>query len=278
MNTTILRLLAAALCVAPACAREQIDHGGDTDEAASEDEFAARMAEAYCGALFACDPVATCHLGAPNYTSEADCIDGERTALERAQASAHAGGLEYDAACVESTIARYTAMGCQSHVQIQRADRSLFTTCPPYHGTLPEGEDTCTEVVGSALSNCGAGLRCSEGVCAADVDDTCQCEEGYACAPGEGEGDHPCIAVVGTGDVCLTAQGKTTAVCDPAGYCAASYDEDGTLLGGTCVQRKAMGEACQSPEECPSLRCDDVCVAPSPYLCEEHVAPRGWAD
>ena len=115
MKRTLVVILHAALSFG--CDPEDIEHDGDSGDDA-EQTFPSRFAEAYCAALFACDPVTTCTDSETPYASEAECIDGERTALEQASAVARDAGMTYDDACVDSWIAQYEEVGCDGSTRI----------------------------------------------------------------------------------------------------------------------------------------------------------------
>ncbi len=260
-----------------ACERDALEQAdGDTPaDGPTEADFPERTAEAYCAALFACDPVATCVVPDPIYASQTECAESERSLLEGAQVAAQAAGLTYDAACVEDTILGYASAACQSESQLISTDRSALDVCPPYHGTVPDGEGPCFEVVGSGLSDCGAGLLCSHGSdsCSSGSSDVCKCEQGFARKYG---GDEVCVPVLDLGSVCVDSQGHSDGVCEPDADCVSEYDDEGYLIQGTCVARRPLGSPCASGSECVSLTCDDVCTPASPYLCEEYAAPRRW--
>src|SRR5688572_3625567 len=97
-------MVALALTTAAACVADDIEHG------AGDEDFPRRAAEAYCAALFVCDPLARCGYNSeplnlePPYASEAECVTHEQGKLEEVREAARAGGLRYDADCVDTTI------------------------------------------------------------------------------------------------------------------------------------------------------------------------------
>jgi hypothetical protein len=224
--------------------------------------------------LFACDPLATCVQYPQPYASEADCADEERQLLEEVRDSAHAAGLTYDAACVEATIAGYAAKGCDAEERLRVSDPSALDLCPPYYGTIPEGENPCFEVVGSALSECGSGLVCSEpgGECEVYNDD-CKCSEGSACNDQAARPD-VCVAVLERGAACDVMQLEPTSTCAPDDFCEPTYDPEQMVWNGTCAPRKEVGAECSRAEECLSYKCLGVCAPAEPVLC--WMAPRWW--
>jgi hypothetical protein len=277
MTTRARETIALTLFLLGACDRDDIEHDGDWP---AEAEFPQRMAEAYCAALFACDPVANCVVPDPVYASEAECFDTERTLLEEAQAAARDAGLSYDAACVEATILGYAAKGCLSETQLELTDRSAFDVCPPYHGTIPDGEDPCFDIVGSGFSDCGKGLLCDGNgpSCSSGSSDVCKCEAGFSCQAGSADPVDPdaCVPVIGAGSMCRDSQGELHGVCDPSTDCVYAWDDEGDLIGGTCVARLPLGSPCAYASECLSLSCAEVCIPASPYLCSGQTAPRYW--
>src|SRR5688572_28521055 len=100
MGTRPRAAMVLELAVFSGCDREDIEH----DAPAADEDFPQRMAEAYCAALFACDPVATCLEEPAPYASEAECLDTERRLLEEARTAAREAALTFDAECVEQTI------------------------------------------------------------------------------------------------------------------------------------------------------------------------------
>lgn len=273
MTTNTRRALLLAMAILAGCDRDDIEHD---DQSEVEQTFAQRVAEAYCAALFACDPAATCVVGDPIYPSEAACLDAERTALEEAQAAAQGAGLTFDAACVEATIARYAAQGCHTQGYLEVWDPAALDTCPAYHGTIPEGEDPCTDVVGSNFGDCGRGLLCDfDDVCYSPNDETCRCDEGTACNKG-GSDPYTCIPVLATGDACLDMNGHASGVCEPDARCEAEFDEADVFVGATCAANVPLGGQCEVASECGGPCENNVCVPPSPNLCEEWVRPSRW--
>jgi len=275
--TTMRRILALSAVWLFACDPEAIEHEtgetGETDDA--EQTFPTRMAEAYCAALFACEPVTTCTDWSIPYASEADCVTGERAALEEVSVAARGEGMTFDGECVERWIAQYTEIGCDGDIQVKvRYGESYGPVgCQPYYGTVPEGEDPCVDIVGADLSNCGADLECFESTCVALDTSGCECPEGSRCDLGGS--DHSCKPVLAIGDVCMLPDFTRPGVCPLDANCGVETDDEGTLVSAVCAPLLPIDAICTSNNECASLVCEDAgCVPASPWLCSQYVAPR----
>lgn len=269
---------ALLLAIAPGCGPDEIEHGKDTDGSeVGEEDFPERMAEAYCAALFACDPATSCLAVEAPYASAAECVAEQEQLLVEIRESAHAAGLTYDPDCVARTIAGYSRSGCDSEERLRAMDPHALDRCPPYYGTIPEGENPCFEVVGSALSECGKGLFCSEagGDCKRDNQE-CRCEDGSACDP---HSDFPdqCVPTLPLDSECVNDDGVVPGVCDPAEtYCAKRLDADEQLIGYFCTARAELGTPCNLAEECDSLYCYETCQPGTPVLCNLWTGPGRW--
>jgi hypothetical protein len=277
---TMRRTVMVLWMAAGGCDPEEIEHetGGGTDDGGDDPEatFPTRYAEAYCTALFACDPVNTCWQDVP-YSSEAECVDGERTALVEASAAAKEGGLVYDDACVDEWIAHYAEIGCDGENQILHrfGERPDFEHCQPYYGTIPEGEDPCFDIVGTELSECAAGSYCSDETCERVATFGCDCAEGSTCA--FTDDDAVCEPILALGETCMMDGLVRTGVCTVDTYCDYDFDQDGMLIGpAVCAESIADGSACEFDFECASSLCDGVCVPAPPFLCYPATAPRRW--
>jgi hypothetical protein len=274
MHRTLFLLLPAAWLLA--CDLDKIEHdddgGGPEAEAEAEQTFPTRVAEAYCAALFACDPVSTCTETEIPYASEAECVQGERTALEQVSATAKDAGMTFDAECVERWLEDYAAIGCDGWARLHRRLGENYTVdaCQPYYGTVPEDEDPCFDVVGIELSTCGRDLECIDETCRAIEPSGCQCPEGTTCENG-GPPEPECVPILAVGDICFSADGTQPGMCALDSYC----DFQGMLVDSFCVPTPLPGGACEGPWQCESNACEEqVCTAPSPFLCSELVAPR----
>jgi hypothetical protein len=269
-------ILVLALCCG--CDTDKIGHDdSSTGEAGDEETFPTRMAEAYCAQLFACDPTHTCfETGAP-YASEADCVTAERTALEEASTAAREAGLVFDATCVEDTIARYAAIGCDGDQRLQIRGIELFSVCPPYYGTIPLDEGPCLEVVGSGLSECAQGLVCYDepGSCVPGALEPCVCDPGSACFEWDGESPPACLPLVGAGAECFDGA-MYIAACGVEGACEIQFDEASHMTSSACQARAPLGATCVSANDCSSYYCDETCKPAAPFLCQERAAPRNW--
>lgn len=275
MTTNARAAIALTLVLFGGCDRDDIDHDGEGDQ-----EFPLRVAEAYCEALFACDPLNTCRELALPYATQAECLAHEREQLEQVRTAARDAGLSYDATCVDATIDRYAQMGCRGYGELRTVDRSVFTSCQPYYGTIPEGENPCFEVVGSALSECDRGLLCSEsgGSCISGLDDSCQCEDGFACNP-DAYASETCFPVLAIGAECpFEDDPQLSTVCAPDAYCDLTFQEEMTTPLQTCQPRVPNGGTCGGNDECSSHYCDQTgtCRPDTPLLCGGDVAPSYW--
>lgn len=260
---------------------ETADGGTETAEGAEgddhdEDTFPARVADAYCAALFACDPANTCWSPDPvPYASEAECVETERGLVQEAQTAARGESLIYDAECVESIIEDFTELGCDGSIGV-RLRRTEAFQCTPYHGSVPRHENPCFEVVGSNFSDCGRNLFCDgeDMTCDPFSPPECTCEDGFDCVIGTPEA-YSCHPIAQIGETCGEL-GVTVAACTLDAFCAQQF-VDGELVGATCVPRGELGEPCMTPTECLSFNCgDEVCIPESPLLCGDGYAPRQW--
>lgn len=280
MNTRSKLLVVLATAWLCGCDADEIMHeestGGSGGQALPDDDFPTRMAEGYCAVLFGCDPNASCQEATRPYTTEADCVAFETAELEEVRAAGRGAGLTYDAECVDSTIARYSEIGCDSFGTLERRNIDPLGTCPPYYGTIPEGENPCFEVVGSALSDCGQGLVCSDEICGPGFEPPCPCAEGMACNNAASTDEDRCVPVVGEGEPCSGELGEKIADCGPMAYCNADWTEDGMLTTNECVSTLANGEACDGDYQCGSSFCDGTCQPLNPWLCHELAAPSSW--
>jgi len=200
MSATRSLCLLAVLGLAAACQIEDIEHESSGD--AVEARFAEDVAAAYCATLFACDPTTTCRDHAVNYTSQAECVAGEQSLLEEAQANAQAAALVFDGDCVQRVIKSYGEVGCLGSNAANREEARLHPgtwMCSAYHGVIEEGEEPCFEVLGTGFDECGANLRCSDMTCTANTS-PCSCEEGEECLPWLGANN--CVPLLGLGETC----------------------------------------------------------------------------
>jgi hypothetical protein len=275
--TTTSRTIALVLALFAGCTIDDIEHGD------ADDDFPQRMAQAYCAGLFACDPSTLCASDVPElaqpYSSEAECVEREQELLEEVRASAHTAGLTYDPDCVDRTIAWYEEADCSTAERLRVLGAGPLEVCPPYYGTIPEGENPCFEVVGSALSDCGSGLQCEEEVCIGN-DGTCECEAGFACNY-EIHYSDICLPILPLGAECDAAEdsiANPTGVCEADAYCEPKgWDEDAMLYLGVCAPRKPLGTECAGYDhECSSFACLGTCVPGMPAICDSWMAPRRW--
>lgn len=266
MTSRKVGLLGAALLFG--CGIEDIEHGGADDE-----DFPTRMAEGYCAALFACDPVNTCQQGSP-YASEAECVEAERTLLDEAQAAARDASLAYDAECVESLLADFEALGCDGRRGAELR-RTISFQCTPYHGTVPVDENPCFEILGSNFSECGRNLFCDQETasCESFTAPECACDETSSCVYDSVWQDH-CYPMLQLGETCSDASGLIGA-CTSDAFCSFQPSE-AVPWGSVCAPRRGLGETCNSGEECLSSSCLGACVPESPLLCEYEYSPRQW--
>jgi hypothetical protein len=255
------------------------DEGNTGDALIPEDDFPARLAEAYCATLFSCDPLHTCHpdFGQP-YPSEAACITGERGALEEAQAAARGDGLSYDPQCVDALIADYVELGCDGWQRLEARHVRSFE-CTPYYGTIPEHENPCFEVVGSNFSDCGRDLRCDEQMTCRPLPYTdCECEAGFDCILGV-EDTFACFPIAALGEICSDEQLTNVAACGLDAQCAIAFGDEGDdIPPGHCVARVGIGEPCINSSDCETQQCSDAgtCMVAWPQLCDPDLAPHRW--
>lgn len=271
MQRIMVALVPAALFLA--CDLEEIEHDPLSE---AEETFAVRLAEAYCSALFACDPVSTCGESPIPYASEAECLDREQAALDQVGATARNAGMTFDGECVDRSIAQYAEVGCDGFVRLGKRFATTYDVvrCQPYFGPVPEGEDPCFDVVDTELSTCGANLQCVDETCVVDgYDDSCDCAEGSMCAYYEPFNDG-CLPILAVGDVCSSPNGNI-GVCPLDSYCDFELDEQNMPVSGVCVAATPLGGACSSGRECASYACGaGVCVSGDAWLCDDDVAPR----
>lgn len=274
--------LVLALSLLCGCGAETIEHDGgeESGDVADDEDFPDRLAEAYCSARFLCDPLHACagYSEVTQYADEEACIASERALLVEVRTAARGAGLTYDPACVDATIARYAAMGCDRYEKLEARDPHVFDVCPPYYGTVPEGENPCFEVVGSDLSDCGRGLVCFEQVCESGASEPyCECEPGFSCDDGIRVYD-TCARVVADGQPCDTWSSTPTTICGVESFCNVTQELETKQLSGVCEPRRALGASCDTADApCSSFNCvDDVCAAPPSWICNDSVAPGHW--
>lgn len=276
MKTTSRSALVLMIAAVSGCEPDDIQHAESDSggEALADEDFPQRLAEAYCTQLFACDPVTTCTETGTPYASEADCIAGEQQALTEARTAARDAGLSFDAQCVEDTIARYAAIGCDNIFRLAQRDRELFGVCAPYFGTIAEGEGPCEESVASGLSKCGQGLVCYEdgGTCVTGAV-VCDCDDGFACE--EGALGAECVPILTLGEPCFAGMNDLGS-CGLEGVCWIEEDETTHEVISECRARAPLGTDCTDGTACSSYECDGTCKPGSPWLCEYEAAPRRW--
>jgi hypothetical protein len=282
------QLLGFAMLIA-GCDRDNIEHDSDSradtgdDESASQpetgeeppnadDDFPTRMAEGYCAALFACDPLTLCTDTAIPYADQDACVGGEQAALEAVREAAHAEGLAFDAECVDNTIAGYAELACHGANALLHRGVSYYSMCAPYYGDVPLGENPCFDVVNSDLTTCGRNLECRDESCHA-VEQSCTCEAGTGCFV-DATNQVTCEPLVAIGAACRDEQSHDIGPCPLEAACINDVEEG--HLGGTCQLLLDDGVACEGFGVCASGACDEVCVPASPWLCDESAAPRRW--
>lgn len=276
---TTMRRIVMTLALVTGCDPEKIPHQGDDGSGDAEATFPTRYAEAYCTALFACDPTNTCDPSPDQpYATEAECVEGERTLLEEVAMVANNAEMTFDPDCVDRLIAQFDEVGCDSFTRLQvRFGESYHAIeCQPYFGDVPVDEDPCFEIPGSELSTCAANAHCSDEQCIAVEPNGCGCPDGQTCK--YGGIDDSCQPVLDVGEQCISPDLMMLGVCAVDSYCSWNVDDDGMLIGPqACVAAAPLGASCLSPFDCASHACEDeVCVVASPWLCNDRIAPRRW--
>lgn len=204
-------------------------------------------------------------------------------------------GLTFDAGCLQAFLDQIDEAGTCASQQYSIPQDERPPPCPVYGGD--RGVDEACEVREylPLITDCRAGLTCSEGVCRdfvnlptlmegelcseSGIDSTLPlgvCAGGLQCDPDS----RTCVATpipLPTGSVCTA-----TAACGPAGYCRTESPEDfpSEDSPGRCQPRTTMpGEPCEYANECEMFFCaqacgsadtfcvENTCLVPPPALC-----------
>jgi hypothetical protein len=212
--------------------------------------------------------------------TEAECVTNVRATYAEWQASAQAGGLTYDGACLARKLERLSARGCQTSVEIERDPREIcaMDACSVYHGDLAAGEQ-CARA--GRYVNCVSGLSCFAELGGDEIE---RCDD--ACSP-------RFDTVVGLGEACRdasqhqiaycergTACNYANGVCERAdvpvgGSCMYGYCVEGAYCEGMeapeiCYAKRPNGEPCERAEQCASGSCAPerrICIAGMPEIC-----------
>ena len=267
-----MRRLALASLLVVAC-----DTGS---KAPSLRDQASRVAEASCGAAFACG----CdNLYTDDYADETACVEGvSETLVDRALDEE---GLSFNGDCVDRVEAGLQAYGCETADEAALsgplfAASEQLRECRLFIGTSGEGQ-ACERLDGGLGDSCDAEHFCDGGTCVAvgdgGAESRCEsdgdCQLAFRCRmstedmqlrclaqPGVGEGcsqagdcgpgaycnaADTCAALPGPGQSCTSSASQDGLVCAPGSACANGVCEAGAAQGDPCGVTCAAGLTCE---------------------------------
>jgi hypothetical protein len=236
-------------------------------EPAGDDTIARDMVEEYIAAI--CDAMTSCDCREPSFTDRDECFDSLLAEYSEGEALVEERGWRFDRPCTAERIDYIENAGCMSVIEIIQA--GLWYDCYTlYFGDAKLGEP-CEWAFGARMSDCERGIACSplRGTCWDPENLPPGLGEGEACADNEGWcadeldcdyfGSGTCVAPAAYGEPCPNRY-----PCEYPYWCDDQTDPEAPV----CAHRKPLGEPCESPRECDSLECFDVCVEREPQACE----------
>lgn len=225
------------------------------------------MAEARCGAYFACE----CFEGVDGaWIDGPTCIAELRTHFDAQIQIGQSLGLAFDATCAESYAGYYANRGCTDADATSHAALVDMATCSLFVGEDPAGSACAFEGFGGLpqTSTCAPGLVCPQGECVAPgaAGDPCvgslrqECADGLVC---DWSAASPtCVARIALGDACTE-----DTLCVDEAFCS----------DGICTPQAAEGEPCTDAFGClygfcnnagPESVCESIATACTPYAFE----------
>lgn len=214
------------------------------------------MAEARCGAFFACG----CGDGVAQAWSDVDaCIEDVRALVEDEITDGIFDDLTFDPDCAQAFAGYFSVRGCVAADDVSEAELAAALTCGLFDGGIEVGGRCSRGYAGlPPVRACAPGLVCRDERCTLEGVSGTACDAATDCAAG-----------------LACDQAATPPVCAPWRTIGTSCNDDSQCEPGSfcdhdvCAAKAAPGEPCTDAFGCLHGVCDTSALA---YVCEARIA------